>query len=85
MRILGKDVCSLRDTDISEKALQEKQTSQLKNMVVLGRRGIIQSAFTLKELREIHKVDNLHFHLFRPDLERSLNDQSVEEVEARDR
>lgn len=41
MRILGKDVDSLRETDMSEKALEEKRSSRLKNMVVLGRRGIV--------------------------------------------
>lgn len=54
-------------------------------MVVIARRGLIQSAFSLKELRDLYNLENeVEFYLYKPDLERCLNDNSIEEIEARD-
>ncbi|CAM9273358.1 unnamed protein product [Chrysoparadoxa australica] len=43
----------LQGTDISDEALAVMKESGVKRVVVLGRRGHVQAAFTIKELREL--------------------------------
>ena len=39
----------------------------------------------MKEVRELYNIKNdVEFYLYKPDLERCLNDNSIEEIEARD-
>ena len=52
-RILLKDPEKLQKTDINLEALAELKRSTVKNVSVVGRRGAVQSSFTLKEIREI--------------------------------
>lgn len=51
-RILTKTVAELQSTDISEHALEALSKSKVKRVHVIGRRGHVQAAFTMKELRE---------------------------------
>lgn len=52
-RMLLSDVQQLRETDITEEALEVLRKSQVKRVMVLGRRGPAQAAFTTKEVREL--------------------------------
>ena len=59
-RILVTDHAELAATDIADQALAALQTSKVREVVVLGRRGPAQAAFTnaeLKEFGELHGVD----------------------------
>ena len=47
-RILLKDSEKLRKTDINLSALKEIENSKIRNVSVIGRRGAVQSSFTLK-------------------------------------
>ena len=51
-RILAKTVDELKATDIAEHALAALSRSKVKRVHVIGRRGHVQAAFTMKELRE---------------------------------
>ncbi|EME32453.1 ferredoxin--NADP+ reductase [Galdieria sulphuraria] len=51
-RIIGKQVESLRTTDISSIALECLANSSVQNIHVIGRRGPVQASWTAKELRE---------------------------------
>ncbi|GJQ08735.1 hypothetical protein GpartN1_g526.t1 [Galdieria partita] len=51
-RIIGKQVESLRVTDISSVALDCLANSVVQNIHVIGRRGPVQASWTAKELRE---------------------------------
>ena len=51
-RILTKTVNELKATDIAEHALEALSKSRVKRVHVIGRRGHVQAAFTMKELRE---------------------------------
>jgi adrenodoxin-NADP+ reductase len=63
----------LRKTDITEYALEALSTSKIKHIHVVGRRGPMQAAFTIKEVRELLQLDDVNFapipaELFPPDL-----------------
>lgn len=55
-RILLSPIDELRKTDITEHALQTLAESKVKELYLLGRRGPLQVAFTIKELREQLKL-----------------------------
>ncbi|KAG1701372.1 NADPH:adrenodoxin oxidoreductase, mitochondrial [Nymphon striatum] len=52
-RILLSPISLLEKTDISEHALEILRNSKVKNVYIVGRRGPLQVAFTIKELREM--------------------------------
>lgn len=51
----------MRSSDISPKALESLKTSRIKRVIITGRRGPLQSAFTTKELREILAIPEMRF------------------------
>jgi ferredoxin--NADP+ reductase len=55
-RILASDPEALAATDIADYALAELSASGIREIVVLGRRGPAQAAFTTKELRELGEL-----------------------------
>ncbi|KAN0071286.1 hypothetical protein V8E54_010717 [Elaphomyces granulatus] len=60
-RILLTDVDVLRKTDISEYALEVLAKSRIKRVRVVGRRGPMQAAFTIKEVREMLQLPSVSF------------------------
>ncbi|KAI9040800.1 NADPH-adrenodoxin reductase [Aspergillus affinis] len=71
-RILLSDVDALRKTDIADYALDELSRSKINRVRVVGRRGPLQAAFTIKELRELLQLPGVSFdpvprELFPPD------------------
>ena len=57
-RILLSPLDDLAKTDITEAALESLRSSRVKRVNVIGRRGPLQAAFTIKELREMIKLPN---------------------------
>ncbi|XP_049877910.1 NADPH:adrenodoxin oxidoreductase, mitochondrial [Pectinophora gossypiella] len=57
-RILLTPLDKLKTTDITEHALETLAESKIKELYLVGRRGPLQVAFTIKELREQLKLDN---------------------------
>ncbi len=55
-RILSKTVDELKNTDISQHALDTLADSKVKNVFVIGRRGPAQAKFTSKELKEFGEL-----------------------------
>ncbi|KAG5886687.1 hypothetical protein JTB14_007089 [Gonioctena quinquepunctata] len=55
-RILLTPVEELKKTDITEHALEALSTSKIETVYLIGRRGPLQAAFTIKELRELLKL-----------------------------
>ncbi len=55
-RILAKDDAELRNTDITDYALDCLRTSRITDIHVIGRRGPAQAKFTSKELREFGEL-----------------------------
>lgn len=57
-RILLTPIDELRKTDITEHALNALSESKIKELYLIGRRGPLNVAFTIKELREQIKLKN---------------------------
>lgn len=58
-RILLSPIDDLRKTDITEHALEALSRSKIRKVHLVGRRGPLQAAFTIKELREMLKLANV--------------------------
>ncbi|VDN15441.1 unnamed protein product [Dibothriocephalus latus] len=65
-RILLSPIERLGNTDIPEPVLSVLSTSRVQRVVVVGRRGPLQVAFTLKEFREMTQLPSLR-HIRDPD------------------
>jgi ferredoxin/flavodoxin---NADP+ reductase len=57
VRILTRSPAELERTDIADHALDALRASRIEEVVVLGRRGPAQAAFTSAELRELGHLD----------------------------
>ncbi|KAH7371397.1 hypothetical protein BKA66DRAFT_444108 [Pyrenochaeta sp. MPI-SDFR-AT-0127] len=74
-RILLTPVDALRHTDITEQAIQTLSESRVRSVRVVGRRGPIQAAFTVKEARELMRLSSVAFEpldtsLYPPDIKK---------------
>lgn len=49
-------MCNFQKTDITEYSLDALAKSRVKKVTLIGRRGPLQVAFTIKELREMLKL-----------------------------
>lgn len=58
-RILASSPAMLRQTDIATYALQALSASQIREVVLLGRRGPLQAAFSPGELKELGELDGV--------------------------
>lgn len=65
-RILLSPIDQLRRTDITASALDALQASRVERVHLVGRRGPLQAAFTIKELREMTKLPAVQCR-WRPD------------------
>ncbi|XP_034950847.1 NADPH:adrenodoxin oxidoreductase, mitochondrial [Chelonus insularis] len=57
-RILLTTVDELKKTDITSHALEQLSQSKIRKVWLVGRRGPLQAAFTIAELREMTKLKN---------------------------
>ncbi|KAI9054993.1 hypothetical protein LZ554_002136 [Drepanopeziza brunnea f. sp. 'monogermtubi'] len=60
-RILLQDPEILRKTDITANAIETLRKSRVKRVRMVGRRGPLQAAFTIKEVRELMKFPSVAF------------------------
>lgn len=58
-RILVTDPDALRQTDIADHALESLRPCGVDEVVIIGRRGPLQTAFTTLELRELGDLENV--------------------------
>eukprot|EP01041_Mallomonas_annulata_P002098 gene2098-4103_t len=79
-RILTKDTKELATTDIAARALAALNTSTIKDVHVTGRRGHVQAAFTIKELREISKLSSVNVKISPEEMARGMNPASTAEI-----
>lgn len=82
-RILAKGQKNLIDTDIAAHSLPILKDG-VKNTTVIGRRGHVQGSFTIKELRELTKLEkegcDTHFRIMEEELNAGLTEASFEEL-----
>ena len=67
-RTLLSRIDVLRKTDITEYALETLAASKIKHVRVVGRRGPMQAAFTIKEVRELLQLEDVNFKAIPEDL-----------------
>src|SRR6185503_10204214 len=58
-RILTLPIAELERTDVADHALETLRESKIEEVVVLGRRGPAQAAFTSAELRDLGRLDGV--------------------------
>ncbi|KAL2157503.1 hypothetical protein VTH06DRAFT_6054 [Thermothelomyces fergusii] len=63
-RMLLEDVDVLRKSDIAEHAIETLSGSKIRRVHIVGRRGPMQAAFTIKEVRELMRLPSVAFHPF---------------------
>ncbi|RUS79817.1 hypothetical protein EGW08_012416 [Elysia chlorotica] len=68
-RILLTPTSILEKTDISEHALEALRRSSVKRVHIVGRRGPLQAAFTIKELREMTRLPDTRTVIQRADVD----------------
>lgn len=75
-RMLLKPACHLKDTDITQHSFQSLEMNNIKNIVLVGRRGPLQMACTRRELSEITEIDhvetNVSSEYFTKDIKEAL-------------
>ncbi len=81
-RILCKTPKELEGSDIAAHAAQALARSRVKRVHVVGRRGHIQAAMTMKELREITRLEDAHFLVHPSELQAGRTPASLKEAEA---
>jgi ferredoxin--NADP+ reductase len=62
-RVLVRDVDELAQTDLADHALEALRESKVREVVVLGRRGPAQAAFTSAELRELGSLQGVEMRV----------------------
>lgn len=67
-RILAKTVDELRSTDIADYALDALSQSRVKEIIMLGRRGPAQAAFTTPEIKELGRLEDASTSILAEDL-----------------
>ncbi|KAI0909344.1 hypothetical protein F4823DRAFT_444355 [Ustulina deusta] len=61
-RMMLENVDVLRKSDITDFAIETLSKSRIKRVHIVGRRGPMQAAFTIKEVRELMKLHAVSFH-----------------------
>jgi len=69
VRMLTLSAAELERTDVADHALEALRESRIEEVIVLGRRGPAQAAFTSAELRELGALDGVDTRVDRDDLE----------------
>jgi adrenodoxin-NADP+ reductase len=83
-RILAKTDEELDPTDISTRALKvlnnsQEQQQQIRRISIVGRRGHVQGAFTIKEVRELTKLPHCKFVVKQEELDKGLDTLASQE------
>lgn len=68
-RILAKDRDALSQTDISSRALESLRSAPIEEIILMGRRGPAQAAFSPKELKELSALEDVDMVISAEDAE----------------
>lgn len=72
-RVFLKDRKEFEVSDMPDPVIQIIKKPDINSVSLVARRGIYQSAFTTKEMREISKIKDVKIYLFKEDIEKSRN------------
>jgi len=76
IRVLGAPLSRLEHTDISSVAFEELKRSSVRDIHVIGRRGLVQAACTAKELRQLSTIQGMSHSILPDDFQASMNHSS---------
>src|SRR6201998_3869308 len=76
-RILVTHPAVLAETDIADHALESRRPRGVEEVVIIGRRGPLQSAFTTLELRELADLEGVDVIVDPADLERITDEDAT--------
>jgi adrenodoxin-NADP+ reductase len=79
-RILAKDKEELAKTDITTVSLERLKGNGITQISLVGRRGYGQIACTIKELRELTKLQGVNVSIDPKELERGKNEATQQEI-----
>jgi adrenodoxin-NADP+ reductase len=79
-RILLSPIDKLAKTDITDLALDQLCHSRIKRVILVARRGPLQASFTIKELRELTKLNGVQ-PLLNADDFRSISSATLDKME----
>ncbi|CAI2365582.1 unnamed protein product [Moneuplotes crassus] len=79
-RIFLKTKEELKDSDMPSPVMDILKEPEINSVSLVARRGIYQSAFTTKEVRELSKLPQIKMYLFKEELEKSRNEASLLEA-----
>eukprot|EP01031_Cornospumella_fuschlensis_P037652 gene37652-45738_t len=74
-------VGGLDTTDISDRSLELLRKCPIENIYILGRRGHVQSAYTIKELRELTKIPGVQTFIHAQEMQLGLTPSSAKEAQ----
>jgi ferredoxin--NADP+ reductase len=81
-RILALDPTELDPTDVAEHALKKLKQSNIRTVVICGRRGPEHAAFTAPELRDLPKLENTDVYIDSKQIEEAIKHiEEMDEVE----
>jgi ferredoxin/flavodoxin---NADP+ reductase len=81
-RILAIDPSELDPTDVAEHALIKLKQSNIRTVIICGRRGPEHAAFTAPELRDLPKLENTDVFIDSKQIEEAIKHiEEMEEVE----
>jgi len=75
-RILAIDPTELDSTDVAEHALSELKQSNIRTVIICGRRGPEHAAFTAPELRDLPKLKNTDVYIDLQQVNSAINRNS---------
>lgn len=76
-RVLAKSPAALRTTDIADHALAALEQSRVREILVVGRRGPLQTSFTPSELGELTELPDLDLQVTPAELELDEADRAA--------
>ena len=79
-RILLSPIDELAKTDITDIALDTLRQSRIRHVILVGRRGPMQVSFTIKELRELTKLNDVQSMLNKEDFNR-IDQNMIDKLE----
>jgi len=76
-RILAIDPTELEPTDVAEHALKKFRQSNIRTVIICGRRGPEHAAFTATELRDLPKLENTDVYIDQTQIDEAIQRANI--------
>lgn len=64
-RVILKDPSLMSPYDIPTTVVDKLRKSKVRSIQVIGRRGAVQSSFTIKEIREVSRIKGIKLYIMK--------------------